>query len=97
MIKKLLMVGLAVLFLLPNVFAGSFRNYLGKNVEVCVIDNCYQGNVIDIIEAEICRQRDPLTESCIDVLKLYTLILRTEEGRIVVIACERITKIREIK
>jgi len=94
--KKLLLMLLVSLFLTSNVFASNYREHLNKDVEVCVVDNCYQGRVIDIIEATICVQREPLTGNCIQQENWYTMILRTK-NKLVLIACERIESIRELE
>jgi len=94
--KKLLIL-LSIIFLLGFSHTFDWYSYVGKNVRVCVFSYYYIGRVDEVFEISICKQQEPLTGVCIDLKEYYTLILRQPSGKIIVIRCEAISDIQEIK
>ena len=93
---------LAVYFVFVAIDISSANNndyyfFIGKQVKVCLISECYTGVVDDIIEIDICKQKEPLTGICIDKKEYYTMFLKQENGKIKSINCDLINSIEEIK
>jgi hypothetical protein len=97
MLNKLITILVLIsILLVGNVLALDWYSYVGKKVEVCVIGECYVGKVETILEIELCRQKDPLTNLCIVREIYYTMILRLPNDRLRLIRCEAIQTIEEI-
>jgi len=94
--KKLFLNIIFILFILPNLFGFSWYYFVGKKVDIKTISSEYVGIVRDIIEIDICKQKDS-AGNCI--LKEYycNIVLYVVTGQIVCINCEHIVNIEEIK
>jgi hypothetical protein len=95
--KKILITLLLVIGLVVSSYATDWYSYIGKQVKVCTIADCYIGKVDTILEIEICKQREPITNNCIIREYYYTMLLRQIDDSLKIIRCEAINDIEEIK
>jgi hypothetical protein len=94
--KKIILGLLISLFLVSNLFAVNWLHYLGKEVKVCTVSECYYGQVELIAEIEICREEEPLTHNCLRSDIYYTMYLRLDNKSLKIIKCETIQRIEEL-
>ena len=93
--KKVLLVLVFCLFLVGIAFSNYFE-YVGRNVIItCYSGRRYTGRVENVIEIEICKQKDAFN-NCIDSEYIYTIYLRSNEQGMIAIPGDSIEQIREI-
>ena len=94
--KKIILTLIFCLFLIGIVFANYFQ-YIGRNVMItCYSGHRYTGRVENVIEIQICKQKDAF-DNCIYSDYYYTIYLRSNESGMITIPGESIEQIREIK
>jgi hypothetical protein len=89
--KKIILSLLMVLLFIVNIFAYDWYSYIGKEIVVCIADNCYRGKVLTVSEINLCKRQD-IYGNCLEYKVYYSLIMN-----IGIIPCEKIESIYEIK
>jgi len=81
-----------------SAYTTDWNYYRGKNVSITMISGrIYEGKVLNVFEIEFCKQYDNLpTPRCVYYEYIYTMNLQIKEKEIM-IPCEKIIRIEEIK
>jgi hypothetical protein len=74
-----------------------FNQYLDKNVKICTVETCYIGVVNVVLDVEICKRYEPLTQACIEKERYIAIFITDSTGKVHGFRGEAIASIEEIQ